>query len=292
MTAPHRVEMPGSPVIEYNDGQLTAQRRFLTEWSDAQPLANELTGGIRRVGGLFTLERGKTFPRIPELWCNQIRIEPYHPDNPKGQLGSISNFERQMESYDNGAVVTASYRSRDDSVGGSPFGGLQITLPYGQTMSYSESFRYELVTLQNRGLYWDSVAVANQLPADMDTPYTIPIRQIRLTWNFVSDIPSSAISEATGNVNSFTFLGFAPNTLMFDGADISRMWRFREDQSENLFWNLAYNFSYRDPDNSGWGWNATYDPKTGTWRETYNASGFRIHGSSDFETLFPGAQFE
>jgi len=282
MTAPHRVEMPGSPQIRISSDGLSATREFLTEWSDWEELVEELLGGYRGVGSIEIPQRPLKFPGFELMWVSDISVQPWHGEAPDGTQGSVADFESTsyMNTYASGALVRAEYKSRDSmSGGGGAFPDQNIDLPEGQTITYEESLGVERVTLPNRGFQWDSDGAKADL--DLNASIEVPVARIAMTWDFLSELPHAPVRSVIGKVNASTFPpnasnGFTAETLLFSGVSTSR--RFQFNQRWTGFWSLRFEFQYR----------SVWDIRAPGFARLENDNGTKIYTTADFTTLFPG----
>ena len=245
-------ELEGSPDVEFNDRGITATRRFVVAWDQAYDFVQELSGARVDVGGQIVFSGFVPFPggRWPTLVCEGARVQPFDPTKPDGsQVATLTNATNR---YDNGALVTAIYRTLKFDAGSRPPNPPSVP---GETfLTYDVSFGTQFMATPSQVWVWES---GEPIDSDMRIAVLQPSITHHLTWHRVKRVPYAKISELIGGVNQNTFLGKGAETLLFSGARVRSEFRVSE---ESALARIEYNFQER---NNGtavtpYGWNYFY----------------------------------
>ncbi|MBR2003067.1 MAG: hypothetical protein IJ991_02660, partial [Thermoguttaceae bacterium] len=113
-----------------------------------------------------------------------------------------------------------------------------------------------------------------------------------LVWSNVVNPPWEKISATQGTVNSERFLGYAPGTLLFEGAEANKIFNGEIDAGAVAYtWQIRFLFrEKRIETDKTCGWNDFYRESTGTWERLVDAAGKPLYRSADHAALFVQTQ--
>lgn len=280
-------ELENSPRIAINQQGVNAIRVFKLAWADWQAFARELIGTWRIIGGATQFISPIPFPGLPNLIVWEVSVEPFHPDSPDGNVAvSLGAFTNTYTA--GGAKVTAHYKTQfDEDNQDRPD---LPPVPKGTYLTYSAELGAEVMTIPGRSFKWVGTAPVEKLPDDLNPGILVPTGAFTLHWQRVLRPPWSAIRATRGKVNSTSFLGAPPGTVLFVGAQVTRQFQFVVDGG---FWQVEYKFSENTKElttGSKVGWNFFYKPeKLGAehWVEVQSQDdNTNPYLSADFAPLF------
>lgn len=273
-------ELAGSPREQYNSEGFRATRTFLIAWEDRDAFAAEVMGTATEYGGGGSVH----YPGKPAVYAVRLRFEPFDPDEP--DVRSLDDLTIGLNSYSGSfAKAIVDYRTiidqdRDD-------GPMNEA---GTHLSYRMVFRPDSAPLTTEGWEWDDQPTAD-LPANLELLKSVPLTEHRLTWHQVITPPWSAIHATQGKVNQSEFLGCPAETLLFEGAEASKVFRAGvEDSVGDFAWQIDYVFRERSIKHGGstYGWNHTYRGAPVGWARLTNGSDY-LYDTADFAPLFVSA---
>jgi hypothetical protein len=270
-------ELPGSPTLDITHQGMEGQRIFwLNDPSGLEwiPFVKGNFGGWSVVGTLEGLACVYTppipFPGFVNLVPDRVRVEPFMPSSPAGEVPDGALIGSTLTTYPSGQKITIGYRTmynvsqqRQDMPG----------VPTGTFLTYEADIGAEVLSTPGRTWTWVkqkkitndknqqvTAVVPTDFPAaavdtDVSPGVTIPTGTFKLTWERVLFPPWGAIRALRGKVNSVKFMGCEPGTVMYLGAHVSRQYQFSDDAG---FWKIEYMFNERSVQlNSGTivGWN-------------------------------------
>lgn len=249
-------ELEGSPEIDFHDRGIVATRRFVVAWDAAYAFVQELSGVHLEVGGQVVFTGFVPFPgdRWPTLVCEAARVQPLDPTKPDGaNLLSLTNATNR---YENGALVTATYRTLHFDAGSRPPNPPPV--PSETFLTYEVSFGTQFLATPSQTWIWES---GEPVGSETNIAVLQPSIAHHLTWHRVRRVPYATISELMGGVNQGPFLGKGAETLLLSGARIRTEFHVAE---ETALARVEYSFQER---NNGtlaapYGWNHFHRPKT------------------------------
>lgn len=270
-------ELAGSPCEQYNTGGFLATRTFLVAWEDRNAFAAEVMGTAIEFGGVGSVH----YPGRPEVHAVRLRFEPFDPDAPDVQ--TLEDLTIGLNSYSGSfakAIVdyqTLIDRDRSDGPDNQP----------GTYLSYRMVFHTDPLSLTTESWEWDDQPTAT-LPADLELIKAVPLAEHRLTWHQVINPPWAMIHATQGKINEEEFLGCPPETLLFEGAEATKLFRAGlADDFADVAWQIDYVFRERSIKHGGnvFGWNHIYRGDPAGWARLTNGSDY-LYDTADFAPLF------
>ncbi len=269
-------ELAGSPIEEYLPSAFRAQRRFLVPWEDREKFAQTVLGQVREFGAI----PAASYPGKPGVVARRVRIRPLEPATLRPQM--LRDPTAGLNDYSGSfAEVSVEYEwlaedFRPDMPVQSP----------GSPLSYRIDCFEEVMELASEGWRWDGPS-GPQLSAGGVLRKTVAVSEHWITLRKVLRPPWSLISELQGKVNAGEFLGYLPETLLFVGARVSRLFPGTLDQGPSEFvWEIRYKFLERAVKCQGqvYGWNHVYRGDAGSWSKPWSGGGF-LYDLADFTPL-------
>lgn len=222
-------EHAGSPVYDFRPFQSTARRMGNIPGDQLSSLLNELFPV-----GLQPLSLSAEYPW---LFAQGLHAEPFVGDEDKITSPATDNLDlSSVNAYDK-LKVTISYGTSQP--GQSPEG--QGDDPV-ELLEHRWSAGGEFITIPTGGLEWGD---GGNVSKDVDAGLLIPHFDMSLRWPRVENPPFATIRDRIGSVNDadmqFKTGVCAPETLMFQGAELSRTVLTTGD----LAWDVTYRFGER-----------------------------------------------
>jgi hypothetical protein len=223
-----------SPIVTWTNGDLSAVRQFLVPAANVEEFIEDMLSTGASSCGLPS-----TFPGWPLVFIESINAEPVSPccfRSPEGNY-VLTDPTTELEGYTPGSgseeldevcwhKVVIRYSTREILSG-------QSGVREGTWVTYERNMSGEMHTFPNRNLYWEGLS--QQLRYDTQAHKFIPLGDIVLNWNFVSEddmcFTETNLIEMQGTVNSASYGGFIfpgvcsniwePETLLFLGYSTS-----------------------------------------------------------------------
>ncbi|MBN2218332.1 MAG: hypothetical protein JW719_13230 [Pirellulales bacterium] len=272
-------ELGGSPREQYDANGFSARRELLVAWEDRDAMAVEILGEAAQYGG----NSWTTYPGKPSVFAVSIRYEPVDADRPDRQ--ELASLTQGLNSYSGSfakAIVTyetINELDRDD--GPDNEDGTQISYRMKHAAEYRE--------IGPGG--WSWVDTSDPLPSDRPLARWMPMTEHHLTWRKVVNPPWATIHALQGTVNDGDFLGCPAGTLLFEGAEASKLYAGDFESGASPFcWEIKYLFRECSVKHGGgvYGWNHLYREDPAGWVEATNGSA-KLYDQADFNTLFQSA---
>lgn len=204
---------------------ITAQRTFLCDWATRHAESPHV---------------GDPYPDLVGVYCTAVQIDPYSwADDGTGHDPATGP---------NKAKVVADYSSSDYARQQQPENWIEESLDFGGEM------------LSKGGGKWES----DQKPVEENDPGAVTFypRAEYVRTIIIDDITGWAkkIYEATGKLNSSSFLGGKAETWLFQGADAQKFM----DSDGTFHWRMTFRFVYRS---TGWNkaWRKDDEEVGGKW---------------------------
>ncbi|MDA7977507.1 MAG: hypothetical protein MPJ50_01900 [Pirellulales bacterium] len=279
-------ELAGSPIIRVNEDGTQAVRHFRVAWSDWLTFARELVGEYRVVGRSFAFIPPQSFPGFENMLVRELDVEPFEPSGPDGS--TVSTLTSGVNQYPSGgARVTATYEAMFDA-DNKPRPDLPEP-PEGTFLSYKADLGSQCIATPGRTWRWDDPPDHPPLPPDIQPGVQVAEGSFELTWHRVPLPPWNLIRELRGKLNSATFVGSPPGTVLFTGAKITREFHIFRTGG---FWKVRYSFLESTHELSSGalvGWNYFYKetPVSGEhWVAIADEDNNRPYVSADLTQLF------
>jgi hypothetical protein len=245
-------------------GNSTAVRTMLCAWEDRISIINQIRGGGEELGTFYFYTPSQVYPDAPFLPFDSIHVEGLPGENgltvgPNGLVGyKYARLRITYKSLDYFDGVTTGTMSLDfaTQVVGLPRSTPTYQFPDGTPLSPQDS-----------------------------PPLRVGIVTIVQTRKNLAALPTSLVQSLAGCVNSVSFLGGDPGTVLFDGAHADR--RLTTTGAEN--WDMTYKFLYLPT-----GWNNILQPSSknsgstavGTFQQvTRIAGGATLYTLADLSPL-------
>ena len=300
-----------SPVVRWNNGNLSATRQFLVPSEFVDDFMEYL---ITSTGFAGTCGLPTTFPGWGSVFVDTMEATPISPccfATPSG-LGYLEDPATELEGYGSGSMsdandtcwwkVTVGYATKEIITG-------QSGVRAGTWVTYNRNMSGTVITLPSRNLYWETSG--EQAKEDMRAQMFLPLADINLQWNFVDEddlctteanllTMQGTINNAAYGSNVFSGACSSPwetGTLLFLGYSTSL-----EVGTKRIFGSyctavetkrtLSMSFKLRRfyaLNGSALGWNYDYydgSDATAGWDRLVDASGNPRYTSTSFANLF------
>jgi len=266
-------ELPHSPRLNVDDGQITARRIFLVAWPDWPAFVGELYGAYQVIDGASVYTPPAHFPGQPDLIVHKLTVEPFPGD--RASVTTAADLLTGTNQYLY-AQVTADYSYVIDNNRPGYIARARLpAVPNGTYLEIESNLAAEFQTSPAR--YWRYRADPTTRVAD-DAHIGIlrPCEDLVIRWRRVPLPPFETIRAKRGCVNVGDFLGLTGGTALFLGAKVRRDFQI----IDTGLWRLDYHFKVREP-----GWNFALNPNGG-WSLVENDDGALPYNEADFDTLF------
>ncbi len=275
-------ELGGSPREHYSLSGFTAVREFLVPWENRTEFVRAVFG----TSSLSLKQRRVIYPGRKDVFATSLRFEPLDADavNPREMSELGTDLVDYDGSFAKAVVEYAMLDSQERKDAAMPEDGTAIT--YAMKVVASD------IEMAPAGWKWSDTGAA--LSAATKFTKRVPVTEHHLTWSYVSNPPWTVISSAQGKVNSASFLGCAPGTLLFEGGEANKLYKpgYGLDEGVQAFcWQIKYIFRELSLKGNGsaLGWNAIQRTESGSWATVSNTSGRPLYDSTNFQTLFVNA---
>ena len=228
------------------------------------------------------------------------RVYLYDPDDPAGYDETLpeafepfpdkpwllaSNMQKQLfEGHPDKHLYTVTYEPLPPELEGTYGGSEPRTI---DTAIKGVTIGGELFALASTGeaILWETGG--QPVPKEVKLSQRIITGTIRVeteTTNFTAY--AREIARQAGKVNSKTFLGIQPESVLFAGAQLDPEQRLNDQGTEYIqYWRIGLAYAFRIiplPGGGTGGWQHHWNPKTGLWDRT-NPKTYQTSGN--FEAL-------
>lgn len=270
------MELAGSPVEEFSAKGFRARRFFLVPWEARAAFAQAVLGRV----DLPELFPPAHYPGYPEALAVTVRLRPEDPRllRPFSEPQEAEELASYAGSF---AHAEVEYQLVPEEDLPEPLAGATE-----QKVSYRVSWQLAELALAADGWLWEGEPSA-ALPAQMPLSLAVPLAEHTISVRTVLDPPWEMLAELQGKVNEQIFLGRPPETLLFAGVTVSKLYRGNLDAGPSPFaWELKLTLLERSIKQQGgtWGWNHRLRPDTGSWERPL-ANGSPLYDRADFSAL-------
>ncbi len=210
-------ELAGSPTETIGPDGLKAERNVLCLWTDRFLLAQELLGD----GYAFGTQGKAPYPLANAVVAMRVAMKPFD-DVPSEQDECFDDIGEQINVFNNPqqALVRISYELLTS--------GEREDLPEIEDdtfLTYRMDLGGEFMTKPGQSLKWE---FGPEPPAEADVPpeavptVRVSISEHHLSWSRVLNPPWNVIHESKGLVNAEVFMGYPPETMLFDGCSANK----------------------------------------------------------------------
>jgi hypothetical protein len=200
--------LAGSPTFKVNpESGWSGEEVYLVDHKDIVKLANELWPPPKVVGDVTTIPLPRTMPGWDFLYATEASFSPYDGDLPGGtNTGDDTTYgEKYRASISYSSIIFEGYEGvKEDTI-----------------FTHSMSIGGEFMTLPKGGIKWEGETTPIT-GDDVEAARIIPSIEHTLRWERVTKPPLNAFRYLMGTVNGESFLGAAPETLLFTGANLER----------------------------------------------------------------------
>ncbi|MGL6193962.1 MAG: hypothetical protein ACRC2T_03980 [Thermoguttaceae bacterium] len=278
-------EIGGSPKEQYDRVGFSATRQFLIPWSERENFVEHVIGNCTVNAdppSTVAISNSLAYPGKCNTHATKLVLEPL--DSTAITSGVLGDVQTELADY-KGSFLKATIHYESIS-------GDRNDTPEVQSGSW---ITYKLITtateeeLDASGWKWEDNS-ALQVPNGYTVIKRIPVSEHRVTWHQVSSPPWLKISELQGKVNDSEFLGCAPGTLLFDGAESYKLFRKDStitDEPSAFTWQIMYNFREKavKADGNVYGWNSFYRASPPGWVKLLHDQKL-VYDSGNFNLLF------
>lgn len=301
-----------SPVVRWNNGNLSATRQFLVPSENVEEFIEYLlttSGGC----GLPT-----TFPGWPTVFVDNIEANPISPCcfATPGGLGYLEDPATELEGYPSENASESTQDANDTCWWKVVVGYATKQVIAGQSgvregtwVTFGRNMSGTTVTLPNRNLYWEGT-VENP-KEDARSHIFLPLADIDIAWNFVDEGDLCEIEDnllsIQGTINNAAYGGnlfptacgnpWEAGTLLFAGYSVftevgtrsifgSYCTAVETKRTLNMSFKLRRVFSFAG---GPFGWNYEYydgSKSAHGWMRVVDASGNPRYNATDFSNIF------
>lgn len=191
-------------------------------------------------------------PAVSYLYVKSVRVKPFPAVPAQSDLTCGSGIVNYTS-----AIVTIEYAPLD--------------YDESDLLDQRESFSDEVYLLPSAAVAWESTNTVPVQQADLVASKIIGMRDISLTFHNVPEASVAAkrvaIQAASNKVNQSTYRGFAPETLLYKGTELT----WRRDATGVNRWTMASAWQERrntiEDGTTVKGWNTFLDHSTGEWKD-------------------------
>lgn len=254
-------ELSGSPRESLNESSgSSAERKFL------HPMSSRLTFAAALAG--------QAYPDFPQARVVAVDLEPWMGEDALPE-GTIISPEFQSLNYgEQPCLITIKYGpdyTKKDWPTDFP---KPTSIRVGTELRYQIRGTAEFMLVPTSGTKWEDGGSESgsgsggddiPVPEDANSAILIPMRTLQLQWDFVDNPPIKRFEDLVGRVNEDEFLGSEPETLLFEGYDVSET--FRASPINPHTNRCTVNISQRRIDSGGTivGWNHEYRESPAGW---------------------------
>jgi hypothetical protein len=248
----------------------------IDNWNDADKFCNALMGFGTLSGPISggTVTRGTPHqhPLSTNLYCRSaVVIEG---------LGNPVLNSNGYPNYDGGALIRAEYRPPPFDFGPLGVGNTNNQIDPSTPIAWCTQeldFGLEMHTIKYNDFKYTSGPLSG-LTTGVPFSFQIPITTLTLTFHQLPYMPTTAVRNLRGRVNSTTFLGATTGTVLFKGARTSREW----NTDGSVCQKVVLTFAERDAAHP---WNSLPSPSGLTWYPVSDSIGTLMYRTADLTPL-------
>jgi hypothetical protein len=277
------IELSGSPRESLNESSgSSAERRFLVPMNQRITFAQSLVG--------------TAYPNFPQARIVAVDLQPWMGDDAKPD-GVITDPETATADYgDQLCLVTAKYGPDFTKKDWPSDFAKPSPIRLGTELRFQIRGTAKFLPIPTSGTKWEDDGGGSgsggsgggdiPVPEDANSAILIPSRALQLQWDFVDDPPIAALEDLVGRLNSDSFLGSEPETLLFEGYDVSET--FRASPINPHTNRVTVNISQRRIDAGGSivGWNHDYREEPAGWIKLLLSDGEPRYKLTTFAGMF------
>lgn len=262
-------ELAGSPRESFSESAgSSAERQFLIKMSERLTFAQEV---------------GRTnYPHFPDCRVVAMDLQPWM-DGDSLPEGVIIDPEISSNDYgDQLCLITVKY-GPDFRNKAWPFD--KPALRPGTELRYQVRGSAKFLLVPCSGTKWqDNPDIP--VPEDSHTAILIPMASIMLQWDLVDNPPMGLLGSLVGKVNAGSFLGNAPETVLFEDFDVSETFRDSPLDMHTNRVNLRFTVRAIPTGGGTAGWNHEYREHPAGWVKMLLSDGQLRYQTDEFTTIF------
>ena len=265
-------ELSGSPKESLSESSgSTSERRFLVPWNTRLAFAAAIGKGDH--------------PWLKHCRVVGIDLQPWTDDLVPD--GVITDPSLASASYGTKPCLVTIKYGPDFSQKTWPTDMPKPTMRAGTELRYQIRGSGKFLLVPCSATRWEDDPTI-PVPVDANAAVLIPQAAIMLQWDLVDNPPLSRLSGLLGKVNSTTFLGNPPETVLFEDFSLSET--FRDSATNTMHTNrVNLNYSVRAiPDGMGGtvGWNHDYREFPAGWARMLLSDGQPRYKLADMSGMF------
>lgn len=278
------IELAGSPRESLNESSgSSAERKFL------HPMSSRLTFAASLAG--------QAYPDFPQARVVAIDLQPWMDSDSLPQGVIVSPEMNSLNYGDQPCLITIKYGPDYTKKEWPTDFPKPTSIRFGTELRFQIRGTAEFMLVPTSGTKWEDGGNSGSggsggggddipVPEDANSAILIPMRAIQLQWDFVDNPPIKRFEDLVGRVNQDTFLGSEPETLLFEGYDVSET--FRASPTNPHTNRCTVNISQRRIDDGGGvvGWNHEYRESPAGWAKLLLSDDQTRYKLATFEGMF------
>lgn len=270
-------ELAGSPVESFSEsGGPTAVRRLLVPWDQRHVFASYLSNRL--------------YPHFPDCRVVSMRCEP-HLGQQSVPVGPTDILDPAVDTNGYGnkkALLTVNY-GPDFTSKLWPFNKPEFR--EGTELRLRVSGSGEFYQVPSSATKWDDDPETPVLETN-ETAIRISNSLIVVQWDYVDSVPIILLDGLTGSVNSNTFFGSPPETILFAEYNVDEIFKAQPEDSHTnritcVFERRAIDTGKGTPEAPDIvGWNHGYREDPAGWVKLLLANGEPRYQSYNFTGMF------
>jgi|GEM_PF-4419481 len=208
------LENLGAPSFKYTDeGALQATwERKIPDWADVADFLLELEGSTAQAGQSLFRVGQSNFPGKDWLLLSSVDVEPFDANR------ATTDDTYGVPTCDAGAKVTLHYRTLEYNTGPAgqdPDPDEPDVEPY---VTWTVDGDAGMVRADHDSVKWKIADTEGNQDVAEDAEYAFPVPIVRhsLQWHKLPKVPLQNLIYMLGKVNSVTFLGHGPESVLFE----------------------------------------------------------------------------
>jgi len=266
-------ELAGSPRESLNESSgSSAERRYLV------PMNQRITFAQAQVG--------RAYPNFPQARVVAIDMQPWMGDDaiPAGVI-----VDPELATADYGfqpCLVTVKY-GPDFTQKLWPTDFPKPAFAIGTELRFQIRGAGKFLPIPTSATKWEGdTGGVIPVPEDASSAILIPSRLIQLQWDFIDNPPINRFEGLVGRLNEDTFLGSAPETILFESYDVTET--FRPSAITPHTNRVTVNLNQRKIDTGSGvvGWNHDYREQPAGWVKLLLSDGESRYKLAAFAGMF------
>lgn len=258
-----------------NQGAYYQVGYYVSDWSLADQVANELLGYSQRVGSTTVRTGPHQHPLSPNLCCQDVQIEG---------VGAPVLNSSGLPVYSAGFMARCTYRApaftpyQEQDPGNQH----QIDPTAAPILWCTQELEFDTETIvhDQHKYVWEIVGAdpngLNGKTTEIPVTVKLGVTTMTLTYHQLPYLPMSSVRSLRNKVNNATFLGVAAGKLLFLGGKSTR----EQNTQGDIVQRVTLVFKERDED-----WRAFLRKDLVLWAKIKDSSGNYVLSAADFTPL-------